>query len=602
MIYAYDQALQMPTRDLYDTQMMLASIQAAKDLYNDRQKQLEDFNKLYDDFYSPIAEDNADYNKLTSGRVRDALNYMYQNGIDPLRSAEGGALLSRIINTTPTREINAIKQNAAAKIAYDKAVEDAKKAGTYNEEFEQQLLEKLNLQNFRTLGPNDKINTWGRKAPGVFKSLHDFAEPEYNKFDATEYIGQSRPGYNLYGVSKANQDLASEAALNQLKTNPELYSYYANKAQDYKTEEESTDDALRRMINQDAQHWLQPKEIVDPYYEMQQKANIELATNKAIIDAKLKADEARWNNPNNPAVLREKRLNTTSKSKTSGKSDENGVYDYVQSTIRNGVANIIGVNPALLDMDQATKTIYDSQQEKINALATKTTSASGKTTYSYDNVDTDSILKLFKYIEDPKTLQEFLPYDHAKTSDDKANAGDLLIDENMKQNLYASDYVATNASGYGAKRKSGKGSKQEELRKQLDNNTYKYCKLTDQQFTLLENDGRVHTYQKAILRDASKDKTVTVLLDTKIQTERRSEGQYYLDDMLGELIDRSQPLSPDSKLRGYYNTAGIRVNKHIYGSVDGKGAPSIDRTTVEDENIELLEDYLNSIYDYGSEE
>ena len=33
MVYAYDQWAQMPVKDLFDTQMMLASVQAAKDMY-----------------------------------------------------------------------------------------------------------------------------------------------------------------------------------------------------------------------------------------------------------------------------------------------------------------------------------------------------------------------------------------------------------------------------------------------------------------------------------------------------------------------------------------------------------------------------------------
>jgi len=43
--------------------------------------------------------------RQTRGRINDAMAYMQQNGIDPLRSAEGRAMIQRIINTTPTGEI-----------------------------------------------------------------------------------------------------------------------------------------------------------------------------------------------------------------------------------------------------------------------------------------------------------------------------------------------------------------------------------------------------------------------------------------------------------------------------------------------------------------
>ena len=43
MVYAGDQWVQLPTRDLYDTQMMAMAISAAKDMYDRGEKKLDDF-------------------------------------------------------------------------------------------------------------------------------------------------------------------------------------------------------------------------------------------------------------------------------------------------------------------------------------------------------------------------------------------------------------------------------------------------------------------------------------------------------------------------------------------------------------------------------
>lgn len=61
MIYAYDDWVQLPVRDLYDTNMMQMAISAAKDMYEKGQNQVTDFYKQYGDFTSPFAKDMARY-------------------------------------------------------------------------------------------------------------------------------------------------------------------------------------------------------------------------------------------------------------------------------------------------------------------------------------------------------------------------------------------------------------------------------------------------------------------------------------------------------------------------------------------------------------
>ena len=70
---------------------------------------MKEFAKTYGDFTSPFYNDVAWVDAQTRGRVNDVINYMQQNGIDPLRSAEGRALIQQVIRDTNIAGINARK-------------------------------------------------------------------------------------------------------------------------------------------------------------------------------------------------------------------------------------------------------------------------------------------------------------------------------------------------------------------------------------------------------------------------------------------------------------------------------------------------------------
>lgn len=56
---------------------MMASINAARDMYERGQKQMEDFYKTYGDFFSPIASDMDWYNNNVVGKARDFIDFLY---------------------------------------------------------------------------------------------------------------------------------------------------------------------------------------------------------------------------------------------------------------------------------------------------------------------------------------------------------------------------------------------------------------------------------------------------------------------------------------------------------------------------------------------
>ena len=175
MIYAYDQAMQMPVKDLYDTQIMAMAINAAKDMYEKGQKQLDDFHKLYGDFFSPIGKDMENYNNLVLNPVRDAVNEIYAIGGDPIRSPEGRAALARIIRNVPIGDVNELKQSAETAKIYQKALAEAIAKG-YDPDVDK-FFNPVGLDEWDTL----KMGTWNRPAPTTIKTIKEATNDWFDK-------------------------------------------------------------------------------------------------------------------------------------------------------------------------------------------------------------------------------------------------------------------------------------------------------------------------------------------------------------------------------------------------------------------------------------
>ena len=109
MAYAYDRAIALPTMDLYDKQVMAMSINAAKDMYDRGQKEIKDFYEKYGDFVSPIQKDMDWYAQNVTGKASDFINQLYANGVDPLRSAEGRALVAQLVRSMPIGDIAKVR-------------------------------------------------------------------------------------------------------------------------------------------------------------------------------------------------------------------------------------------------------------------------------------------------------------------------------------------------------------------------------------------------------------------------------------------------------------------------------------------------------------
>lgn len=276
----YETPVEMPSMGIYNTDLMKMYIAGVKDQYEKGQEEMKDFMKLYGDFYSPIAGDTQRYNDMTVGGARDMINQMLANGIDPYKSPEARAAISRYINSVPTGMLNAMKQNAENRKKYDEAVAQARLAGKLDPEYEAWALKQAGLDNFSTIGPNGEIRTWDRLAPDPKQEWAAVAVPYLKEFDKTEKLDSDVKGYTKWGVSDANKKAGVDAVMNAANNTPWL-QYKLQQAYDRTaglTDETGlplSDEQRRALAVQDvrrqaedtAAQYYQPKYEVDPYYK-----------------------------------------------------------------------------------------------------------------------------------------------------------------------------------------------------------------------------------------------------------------------------------------------------------------------------------------------
>lgn len=190
MVYANDQWVQLPTRDLYDTQMMAIAINAAKDMYEKGQQEIKDFNKLYGDFYTPIIGDQNKYNSTVIDPVKNVINAIYAAGGDPLRNPEARALISKTINSINTGDVAKWRQRAENARAWYKNMAELRSKGLYNEDFSEFLKERPDLWD---------ENSMGFTSPTAYDDLNAHTSHWFDKLDKNQYL-RTEGMYDIHGV------------------------------------------------------------------------------------------------------------------------------------------------------------------------------------------------------------------------------------------------------------------------------------------------------------------------------------------------------------------------------------------------------------------
>lgn len=236
MIGPYDSWVSIPTRDLYDTQMIAMAVNAAKDMYEKGQEQIKDFYTKYGDFMSPFSKDMERYGQMVGG-VRDAIDQMYANGIDPLRSAEGRAIISKLANSVNPAEFNLMRSNAKMGYAYQDALRQLAAKGRSSQALEDYIASLPGNVAFNDFSTAEH-GTWNRM-PTEYSTLQEFVHPSFANLkphlltadEAKTRVGSAYdPTYEYTGITKGDMERSMIAALPGLVGSP-LYGFYRQQAE-----------------------------------------------------------------------------------------------------------------------------------------------------------------------------------------------------------------------------------------------------------------------------------------------------------------------------------------------------------------------------------
>lgn len=200
---------------------MAMSIQAAKDMYDKGQKRMDDFYEKYGDFASPIQKDVDWYHENVTGKVSDFVNQLYQNGIDPLRSAEGRAAVAQLVRSIPVGDIAKVRQSAAAANEYLKNRGELQAKGRYNADLNERFL-GYNLDNFDTINGG---RVWNVTSPLEAKSLKELTESSFNNRTAGELTKEDVESFGMTYDPRAKYTGFARRQLKEIadKVAPGLY-------------------------------------------------------------------------------------------------------------------------------------------------------------------------------------------------------------------------------------------------------------------------------------------------------------------------------------------------------------------------------------------
>lgn len=225
-------------------QMVLqAQDQYANALYRDYVRGLEDmkeFNKEYGDFMTPFGADQEWYNNNVIDKVRGTIQRMYEAGIDPTRSVQGRAAISRLINSVDVGTVNAMRANAKLGYAYQDTLRQLAAKGRSSQALEDYIATlpgNVAFNDFATVGPGGQLNTWNRM-PTEYSTLQEFVHPSFANLkphlltadEAKTRVGSAYdPTAEYTGITKADMERSMRSALPGLVGSP-MYGFYKEQA------------------------------------------------------------------------------------------------------------------------------------------------------------------------------------------------------------------------------------------------------------------------------------------------------------------------------------------------------------------------------------
>ena len=187
---------------------MAVAINAAKDMYDRQEQRIEKFRDKYGSFYSPTQSHTDFYNE--NFNVGGFLDDMYKKGIDPLRSAEGRALVQQWINSRPVGELERMKKSADTYQKYQDSIAELQSKGLYNPEFQDFVLNGKDINNLK------RGEMWDIAAATPYQDLNQYTGHLFDKMEDELIESDPKTGYDWYGVSRQKRADALDGALPEM--------------------------------------------------------------------------------------------------------------------------------------------------------------------------------------------------------------------------------------------------------------------------------------------------------------------------------------------------------------------------------------------------
>lgn len=271
MIYGYDEAIQLPVKDLYDSQIMMASINAAKQMYEKGEQAIKDFDKEYGDFFTPIKKDQEWYSEKIGG-IQQRIKEMYEQGIDPIRTSEGRAEVQRLINSIPKKTISEIKAAAEIGKEFVKSRKKLNEAGLYNPEFQKYINNGMDFDEWSTV----ENGIWDIASATPYEDLTTFSNPQFDELKPSQWsFDKNGIKYKQEGITQNDLLRVARENFADLITSPQgsfLYNKLLTQTGDPNEAQRIFNDMIagsqtRRLYSTDAQ--------IDPDWFKLQKLNLE---------------------------------------------------------------------------------------------------------------------------------------------------------------------------------------------------------------------------------------------------------------------------------------------------------------------------------------
>lgn len=538
MVYSYDNWVQLPTKQLYDTHIMNMSIAAAKDMYDKGQQAIKDFYTTYGDFVTPIEADQEWYNQNVTGAVRNAINNIYARGGDPLRNAADRAEMLKAIYNVPVGE--AAKRRSSAKIAEqyvkNRGILDA--AGKYNPQLEAYLGRDLSKWD---TGQN---GIWQFSSPTENKTMDDIIEPIIKNLEYSydeDRTKQANDGNDYYTVTEDRIRSTIDDAMPDLMQNRTIGGYYYNQALQQTGDPELAKRLYTQWLVDRGRDHLKEKFVPNEYKKMDRE-----------FQYKKQLENMRYMHDLNVAAAKANSSKSGSSGSGSGTSSEKESLSDAQYQLMRGTAHIIAntsfgraagiTNYSDFDPDRFDILLTGAQKEIANQYYTKDISGGGDATvqkvgetpsfvwddskgrfvhnnntginlgnYSVSSTSFlpalnrkqranlhDANLRFIDAMSIDYTPAKFAKWLNRPTASNDSNMSSISNDDDAINRMYSLDEVSLSSSGVDRPSEDLKWAKNntDASRKILEKNKGDlYIKGVGKAFPHVKNDGSVHMYQ-----------------------------------------------------------------------------------------------------------